>query len=130
MYRSVRDYRAIDEMEMRTELFLSPDIRAATIETDPTVATGLLTRGITVILDQFAPTRRIRSKKNRVPFVNSETRKIQKAQDGAQMDAWSTDNPEDWCQYRQLRNRANQSIKNDQHKYLSMNIEDKGPLSM
>ena len=130
MYRSIRDYRGIDKMEMNTRLFLSQDIRMSTVETDPTEANGLFTRGIMTILDRLAPIKRIQCKKKTVPFISAETRSLQRARDGAQVEAWSTDNPDDWRQYRQLRNRANQSIKNDQHKYLTAQIEDKGPMTM
>ena len=63
MYRSIRDYRGIDKMEMNTRLFLSQDIRMSTVETDPTEANGLFTRGIMTILDRLAPIKRIQCKK-------------------------------------------------------------------
>ena len=54
-YRTVRDYRNMDQTEMKTNLLFSPFIKDATFNTDPTIATSSLQQGIRESLDNLAP---------------------------------------------------------------------------
>ena len=129
-YRNIRDYKNIDKMEMSTMLRLSEDIRAASIEQDPTEASILLNRGIITVLDSLAPIHRIQTRSNMAPYVSHKSRNLQQQREEAYQRARMTGHPDHWRQYRHIRNQTTQSIRNDHYNYTKEKVQDKGPREM
>ena len=83
-------------------LRLSDDIRAASIEQDPTEASILLNRGIITVLDSLAPIHRIQTRSNMAPYVSHKSRNLQQQREEAYQRARMTGHPNHWGQYRHI----------------------------
>ena len=73
---------------------------------DPTEAAELLTRKLTDILDTMAPIRTIQVRSRYAAWLSDQTKTLLKQRDTAQALAAESKDPEDWRQYKNLRNTA------------------------
>ena len=126
-YRITRDYRGIDHMTMNNLLRENDQIKEAAINPDPTQAAESFLAGTRAVLDYLAPARRVQTRHNPVPYISDETRRLQSQRDREQDIARQSNDPEDWRQYRSTRNKANQSIKNDQSTHIKNKVESGNP---
>ena len=90
------------------------ELEACLATTCPTNAATILKSGITKILDIMAPVRTLQNRRNYVPFLSVETEALQSAARTAQEKAAGSGRPEDWREYRALRNQKNRSVKHDE----------------
>ena len=121
-YRMCRDYKSIDPMEMNAMIWQSDSIKDSVTNTDVNMAASHFINGLTNILDCLAPLRRIQLKTDPIPFISTKTRNIQTQRDHALDTARQTNNPEEWREYRALRNQATQSMRNDNFKHMQNKI--------
>ena len=129
-YVKVRNYNKIDKFQFKWDLWYDNDIRQAAIEPDPSVATQLLQRGMLGILDQHAPARIVQTKKQRGFTVSQRTRQLQEAAKTAYDTAVMTKQPENWRQYRSLRNQYTTNIKKDKQRSTNSRLEGQGTNSL
>ena len=94
-------------------IWQSEDIKIAAIAEDPNVAAEAFLRGVNTILDTLAPQKRVQIKSNQTPYLSEATGELQKKRDSAMNTARETNHPVDWRNYRLLRNRGTQSLRND-----------------
>jgi hypothetical protein len=74
--------------------------------TDVNVAAELLTSKLSIILDEMAPVRKIQTRANYAPWLSEATKLLKEERSTAQAKAAATDDPEDWRQYRSIRNQV------------------------
>ena len=126
-YRIIRNFKEINKMEAEESLRQSSQIRSSILQEDPDAAASLLIGGITEVLDQLAPKRRIQIRKNLLPYMSRETKELRMRRDEALKISHSTNSQEDKRSYRILRNRVTQSIRNDKFNFASETLKDKDP---
>ena len=85
--------------------------------TDANVAAELLLTKLTDVLDKMAPVRTIQTRTRYAPWIGERTKDLQKERDEAQEKAAMSDNPEDWRQFRSLRNQATAGSKADKKEW-------------
>ena len=90
-----------------------PELAACIAANCPSAAATILTDGITRILDIMARVRTIQNRKNFAPYLSTDTKTLQSAAKTAQEIAANSGRPEDWRQYRALRNQKNRSVLRD-----------------
>ena len=78
---------------------------------DVDTAATLLTAGLTRVLDKMAPVKVIQSRQDYAPHMGEETKQLQGRRNAAQENAVQTGAPEDWREYRALRNRTTASLR-------------------
>ena len=71
---------------------------------DPTKAAEPLTRYLTSLLDTMAPIRTIQVRSRYVAWLSEETKDLLKKKKTAQATATRCRDPEDWREYKNLRN--------------------------
>ena len=126
-YKNIRNYRDINPMEMQAMIWQSEDIKFAATDEDPNLAAEALIRGLNTILDCLAPKRRIQLKTNHTPYLSEATRDLRTQRDETMKLARISNNPEDWREYRRLRNRATQSSRNDQFVHIKNKVSSPNP---
>ena len=80
-------------------------------------ATELLVEILTHVLDSLAPIKTIQVMSNYVPGLSEETKMLQRDRNKAQEKAALSDDPEDWRQYRSLRNKTTAKVREDKRKW-------------
>ena len=80
---------------------------------DPTLAVELLTRNITSILDKMAPIRTIQVRAKYAAWLTEETKALLKKRDDAQEAATKSRDPDDWREYKNLRNHATSRMRSE-----------------
>ena len=85
--------------------------------TDVNVAAELLVTKLTDVLDKMAPVRTIQTRTRYAPWVGESTKDLQRERDEAQEKAAQSDNPEDWRQFRSLRNQATAGSRADKKEW-------------
>ena len=76
-------------------------------------AAELLVKKLAAILDHMAPIRKIQTRKNYAPWLSTDTKNIQLKRNDAQKKASQSGDPEDWRQFRSLRNLATSKSRTD-----------------
>ena len=129
-YRVSRDYRNLDRYEMEAMIRVSEPIKESSINTDPNIAAESFLQGLRDILDTLAPTKKVQTRSNPVPYISNWSRSLQTNRDKILDQAHQTNNPEDWHQYRVLHNLATQSVKNDQFIHLKNKFDSCNPVTI
>jgi hypothetical protein len=70
------------------------------------LAAELLTSKLSEILDEMAPVRKIQTRTKYAPWLSEATKLLKEERSTAQAEAAATDDPEDWRQYRSIRNQV------------------------
>ena len=78
---------------------------------NPSEAADLLTRKLTGILDTMAPIRTIQVRSKYAAWLSDHTKAMLKDRDAAQATAAETRDPDDWRQYKNLRNSATSRMR-------------------
>ena len=68
-------------------------------------ATEILTSELTNIPDEMEPIKTFQTRTNYSPWLQEETKLLKEQREAAQSKAAQTDDPEDWRNYRSLRNQ-------------------------
>ena len=90
-----------------------------------TEATGLLIDNISKVLDEMAPFKTIQTRSNYVPWLSDETKALQQERNEAQKKAAQTDEPEDWRNFRSLRNMVTSKSRSDKTAWEQKQLDDK-----
>ena len=69
------------------------------------------------VVHSHAPFRTRRTKLNKIPWINSALKKGMRCPDATKRKAIKTKNPQDWGNYRKLRNRVNNKVKTTKASY-------------
>ena len=113
-YTTKRSFKRFQPDQFQAAIRTMPELEACLAATCPSNAATILTSGITKILDIMAPIRTIQNRRNYVPYLSVETEALQSAARTAQEKAAGSGRPEDWREYRSLRNQKNRSVKHDE----------------
>ena len=84
---------------------------------DVNMAAELLVSKISVILDEMAPIKTVQVRSNFVPGLEDETKELLAERNRAHELAEESDNPDDWRQYRSLRNKATAKVRADKKRW-------------
>ena len=111
-YVRKRCYKDFDERKFKEEvtklswheLYLCEDVEKAVY---------ILTSSLTTILDQFAPIRTIQMRTRYAPWLSSETKALIRDRDAAQILASETQDPDNWRQFRNLRNTITNRMRKE-----------------
>lgn len=79
--------------------------------TDVNEATEILVTKLNNILDHMAPVKTVQTRSRYAPWLGEETKILQKERDAAQEKAAQSDNPDDWRQFRSLRNQVTARLR-------------------
>ena len=109
-YVRKRAFKNFDDNEFLTKLNESNVDEVIECD-DANAATNLLVKKLTDILDILAPIKTIQVRSNYVPGLSDETKLIQVERNHAQEKAALTNEPEDWRQFRSLRNLATAKVR-------------------
>ena len=116
-YFTARTFKDFNKQMFEDAINNDPRFTQSIAQTDPNVATDLLQAVITEKLDMMAPLKRIQVKTNHLPYITDQTKCIQNNRDIAYNRAKDTDDSNDWRLYRNLRNQAVSSLRNDEYNY-------------
>ena len=83
------------------------------ISDDAEQAASLLTKKLTNILDKMAPVKTFQVRSNYAPWLSDSTKVLIKKRNESQKLAADTKNPDDWRQYKNLRNTARAKMRNE-----------------
>ena len=112
-YTTKRSFKNFQPHLFKAAVQTMPELEACLAVTCPTTAATILTNGITRLLDTMAPVRTIQNRKNYAPYLSMATKDLQSAAMRVQERAASSGRPEDWREYRSLRNPKNCSVLRD-----------------
>ena len=93
--------------------------------TDVDEAAELLVIKLNSVLDEMAPVKTIQTRKRYAPWLSEDAKKLQEARNTAQEKATLTDSPEDWRQYRSLRNQVTARSRADNKEWQRKQLDDK-----
>ena len=119
-----RMFKAFDEDLFREEL-KGCNLDEILSATDVNIAAELLVNKRTQILDQMAPIKTIQTRTKYAPWLEEDTKNLQKERDTAQEKAALSDEPEDWRHYRALRNQATAKSRSDKKNWDRKKLDDK-----
>ena len=116
-YIRKRSFRNFDPNIYRQMVKTMPEMEAIQLTDCVEVASGLLTQGLTRILDILAPLRTIQVRNNYAPHLSEETKELQSRREATQKQAVETGSQEDTRMYRMLRNQALASLRADRTRW-------------
>jgi hypothetical protein len=128
-YIRKRTFKEFKPRDFKERVAAMPELPGILNCWDVEVAATLLTHGLTRILDCMAPIRTIQTRKNYAPHMGEESKRLQGLRNGAQERAVMTQDPEDWREYRSLRNQTTASMRRDQTSWRKQKLcsEDNSP---
>ena len=80
---------------------------------DVEAAADILTRKINNVLDKMAPIKKFQTRKNYVPWLKKETKMLKDERDSLHKKAVISDDPNDWRQFRAIRNKVTTKMRQD-----------------
>ena len=81
-------------------------------ESNVDTAVSLLTCKLTAVLDKYAPIKTIQVRPNYAPWINDNVKEAMRQRDTAQIVASMSQCPDNWREYKNIRNSATKVIKN------------------
>ena len=88
-------------------------------------AAELLVNKLNSVLEDMAPVKTIQTRKKYAPWLTEESKNLQEARNKAQEKATMTDLPEDWRQFRALRNQVTARTRADNKEWQRKQLDDK-----
>ena len=88
-------------------------------------AAELLVNKLNKVLDEMAPVKTVQTRKKYAAWLSEETKELQAERNAAQEKATLTDSPEDWRQYRSLRNQVTAGSRSDNKEWEKKQLDDK-----
>ena len=89
----------------------------------PTQAAELLTRKLTYILDTMAPVRTIQVRTKYAAWLSDQTKAMLKSRDASQAKAARTRDPDDWREYKNLRNTATARMRTEKKSWEKQKLD-------
>ena len=87
------------------------------------VATEKLVSKLTNILDELAPIKTIQTRSKCVPWLEEDTKDLQKKRNATQEKAAQSNDPEDWRNYRSLRNQVTAKVRADEKSWKEKKLD-------
>ena len=84
---------------------------------DVDVAAETLTHKLNKVLDEMAPVKKFQTRTKYAPWMSEETKLLKKKREEAHQKASETDLPEDWREFRGLRNQVTARLRVDKVKW-------------
>ena len=112
-YVRKRSFKNFQPDRFRATVAVMPELQAILQCDDVDTAATLLTAGLTRILDQMAPIKTVQTRQDYAPHMGEETKLLQGRRNTAQEKAVQSGTPEDWREYRSLRNQTTASLRRD-----------------
>ena len=92
---------------------------------DVNEAAELLVNKINKVLDEMAPVKTVQTRNKYAAWLSEDTKKLQEERNAAQEKAGQTDSPEDWRQFRSLRNQVTAMSRADNKEWERKQLDDK-----
>ena len=80
---------------------------------NPTEAADILTRKLSDILDTVAPIKTIQIRRKYAAWLSDSSKELLRLRNEAQVKATSTKDPDDWREFKHLRNRATATLRSE-----------------
>ena len=90
---------------------------------DVNTAVRILTTRLNNILDLMAPIKTIQVRKKYCPWLSNETKVLQTKRNDLQKKAADTNNPNDWSEYKKVRNKVNNRLKHEKKDWQRNKLE-------
>ena len=87
------------------------------------IAAEIFANRLNDVLDRMAPIRKFQTRKNYVPWMSKDTKVLKEKREAIYKKATSTDNAEDWRQFRALRNQVTSSLRQDKKMWESEKLD-------
>ena len=111
-YVKKRTFKCFNEEEFRNSLIES-GLDEVLNCTDVNLAAEILTTKLSEILDIMAPVKKFQTRTNYAPWMSKETKLLKEKREEAHKKATDTDLPEDWREFRGLRNQVTAKLRQD-----------------
>ena len=118
----VRQLKNFNEAEFLRDLRMI-DWNRVTTHNNPNEMWDFWKHLLASVIDKHAPFRTKRVKNKRSPWITNELLREIHKRDFLKKKAASTNDPSIWKQFKDARNRANNSVKKAKHKYFSENLD-------
>ena len=119
-----RMFKNFDSTKYKEALAAS-DLEEVLAITNVDEASELLVYKITKVLDMMAPVRTVQSRANYAPWLSKATKDLQNRRNAAQRTAAQTDSPDDWREFRSLRNQVTAKLRADKREWEKGKLSDK-----
>ena len=118
----VRQLKNFNEAEFLRDLRMI-DWNRVTMHNNPNEMWDVWKHLLACVMDKHAPLRTKRVKNKRSPWITNELLHEMRTRDFLKKKAASTNDPSIWKQFKDARNKANNSVKKAKHKYFSDNLD-------
>ena len=118
-----RDYDLIDWDQMKESLLINPNLRKCTELNDPSIICKTIQDTVNLLLDQQAPKRKVQITKKIPIFISQDTKNTLNERDVALQTAKEDDTPENWRQYRSLKNSCHKKLSTDKKNYVKKKLD-------
>ena len=119
-----RMFKNFDEKSFKDKL-VGTNLDDVLACTDVNEAAELLVNKLNKVLDEMAPVKTVQTRKKYAAWLSEETKELQAERNAAQEKATLTDSPEDWRQYRSLRNQVTAGSRSDNKEWEKKQLDDK-----
>ena len=120
-YVTYRDFKKMDSSAFYNDLD-NLSWSAVLSETDAEIAYNKLISIYKDVLNVHAPIKRKRIRKKSAPWINEQILTMMKERDASKEKARLTGDPQDWCKYKQLRNRVTAKRRKFKREYVTRTI--------
>ena len=118
---SYRNFRKFDLENFRNEI--AQQEWSFDESQDPNLAWSNWKTKFLRIVNSLAPFRTRRTKLSKAPWINSTLMKVMRCRDAAKRKAVRKKNPQDWANYRKLRNQINNNVKTTKASYYHTSLQ-------
>ena len=113
-YYSVRNFKDFSKETFEQLMTNDPKYYTACTNDDTNISTEALMSSLKEHLDTTAPIKRVQIKKQQLNYVTDKTKEIQIERNKTYEVARNSDDPDIWRKYRNLRNNALKSLRQDE----------------
>ena len=122
VHKTVRQLKNFNEAGFLRDLCII-DWNRVTTHNNPNEMWDFWKHLLASVIDKHAPFRTIRVKNKRSPWITNELLREIRKRDFLKNKAASTNDPSIWKQFKDARNKANNSVKKAKRKYFSENLD-------
>ena len=112
-YICYRSYKNLDKDKFKDDLEKDVELFHVCISTDTNLATNHLRTVLLKCLDKYAPFKKVQIRTNYVPYLSESTKDLQRGRDKLCKLARDNSNPENWLNFRKVRNKVINESKKD-----------------
>ena len=119
----IRDKKNFDAKNFKNEVSMIDWTELYKME-DLNLANDFFSTKIATILEKMAPMKKIQIRNKITPWVTSATKNLMGERDKTRNRATVTNSPEDWTEYRSIRNKCSAEVKKDKNKFFRNQFEN------